>query len=576
MPNYAINAVYQPFSFQERMTPLQMMNEEYNKVGEALSELGNDVNQYYRYLDDDSRAIVDDYNNTLDDIATSFSREGLKTVSRNTLFNLKRAYKTQIEPINEAAKSLATMQEQYRELAIKDPTMIITGMPTVSELMSNPNAAPSAVSGAALYKQGTLAASQLPDVSYEQMQRYLEGDTTAIPNIDAIGASIAQMYGTDNEQAYGYIMQGIRDGISARTAEMNSYTQKQNILLQNELDKIKYQTDQQIRLDNVRTANDIRVKTTPGASSDGSSSGSSKKSTIDELNKKAWGTSRIVLGRDRDTSAKNFVDNKTGRIIIPDAAFDKDGYYHLPQDTKYTYTGQYGNQISSTRKDSKQEKLYSVLSNYYSDEELTNMTRVEVERAVRGLVNEANLDGQMTNVYEWPLDSNGTKSLISRIGNGKKFNKIKGRGENGEYIYGRGEDIDDDKGSGQIMYDANNNTVLLHYDNSYYKIPMSVISSEYLTSLQSITNAGGSGLSALRQTQLDIEDIENRMTTLQQEYKDIITRGGTPPQSLIDEYNAYYQVYTSKQNDLEQMDEILNGVGNHIMTYVGNRNLNTN
>lgn len=275
MPNYAINAVYQPFSFQERMTPLQMMNEEYNKVGEALSELGNDVNQYYRYLDDNSRAIVDDYNNTLDDIATSFSREGLKTVSRNTLFNLKRAYKTQIEPINEAAKSLATMQEQYRELAIKDPTMIITGMPTVSELMSNPNAAPTAVSGAALYKQGTLAASQLPDVSYEQMQRYLEGDTTAIPNIDAIGASIAQMYGTDNEQAYGYIMQGIRDGISARTAEMNSYTQKQNILLQNELDKIKYQTDQQIRLDNVRTANDIRVKTTPSASSSRSGSGSS-------------------------------------------------------------------------------------------------------------------------------------------------------------------------------------------------------------------------------------------------------------------------------------------------------------
>ena len=44
MPNYVINAVYQPFSFQERLAPLQMMKEEYDTVGANLSQLGDEAN----------------------------------------------------------------------------------------------------------------------------------------------------------------------------------------------------------------------------------------------------------------------------------------------------------------------------------------------------------------------------------------------------------------------------------------------------------------------------------------------------------------------------------------------------
>ena len=232
MPNYAITSVYQPFSFQERIAPLQMLKEEYDKVGEALANYSDDSNAYYQYLDPKSRETVDRYNSTLDTVANNLSKDGLKSVSRNTLFDLKRMYNNQIAPINKAAENYASMQEQYRKMSMQDPTLIISNMPTVDDLVNNPNAAPTIVSGSTLYKQGTLAASQLPDVTYEQLQRYLEGDTTAIPNLDALQAQIGDMYGVgaltgeNQSKALGYIAQGIKDGVSARTAEMNAYQQK--------------------------------------------------------------------------------------------------------------------------------------------------------------------------------------------------------------------------------------------------------------------------------------------------------------------------------------------------------------
>lgn len=232
MPNYAITSVYQPFSFQERIAPLQMLKEEYDKVGETLANYSDDSNAYYQYLDPNSRAQVDKYNATLQSVADSLSRDGLKSVSRNTLFDLKRMYNSQIKPINEAAKGYSELQEQVRKMQMQDPTLIVNGMPTVSDLMSNPGATPSMISGATLYKQGTLAASQLPDISYEQIQRYLAGDTTAIPNIDSIASQIGGMYGVDGlndegkQRAMGYILQGIGDGISTRTAEQAAYERK--------------------------------------------------------------------------------------------------------------------------------------------------------------------------------------------------------------------------------------------------------------------------------------------------------------------------------------------------------------
>lgn len=265
MPNYAITSVYQPFSFQERITPLVMMKEEQDKIGEAIANYSNDSNTYYNYLDPNARAVVDRYNETLNSVANSLASDGLKSVSRNTLFDLKRMYNNQIAPINKAAESYASLQEQVRKMSMQDPTLMVANMPTVSDLMANPNAMPSTLSGATLYKQGTLAASQLSDVTYEQLERYLAGDKTAIPNIDSITAQIGDMYGVGKlsedgqRQALGYIAQGMKDGLSARTAEMSALNNKLAMQHQYDLEKIWAQNAASRSLANYKTNESIRL-----------------------------------------------------------------------------------------------------------------------------------------------------------------------------------------------------------------------------------------------------------------------------------------------------------------------------
>lgn len=265
MPIHGVTAVYKPFSFQERLAPLQMMKEEYDKVGEAIANYSDDSNAYYNYLDPKSRAIVDKYNETLGSVADSLSRDGLKSVSRNTLYDLKRMYNNQIAPINKAAESYASLQEQVRKMSMQDPTLMVANMPTVSDLMANPNAMPSTLSGATLYKQGTLAASQLSDVTYEQLERYLAGDKTAIPNIDSITAQIGDMYGVGKlsedgqRQALGYIAQGMKDGLSARSAEMSALNNKLAMQHQYDLEKIWAQNAASRSLANYKTNESIRL-----------------------------------------------------------------------------------------------------------------------------------------------------------------------------------------------------------------------------------------------------------------------------------------------------------------------------
>jgi len=265
MPIHGVTAVYKPFSFQERLAPLQMMKEEYDKVGEAIANYSDDSNAYYNYLDPKSRAIVDKYNETLGSVADSLSRDGLKSVSRNTLYDLKRMYNNQIAPINKAAESYASLQEQVRKMSMQDPTLMVANMPTVSDLMANPNAMPSTLSGATLYKQGTLAASQLSDVTYEQLERYLAGDKTAIPNIDSITAQIGDMYGVGKlsedgqRQALGYIAQGMKDGLSARSAEMSALNNKLAMQHQYDLKKIWAQNAASRSLANYKTNESIRL-----------------------------------------------------------------------------------------------------------------------------------------------------------------------------------------------------------------------------------------------------------------------------------------------------------------------------
>lgn len=223
MPVHGIRTVYQPFSLQERMAPLNMMKEEYDRVNEGLADLEMTANQATQYIDPSSQAgqTLAQYNKQLEDAAGVLSREGLKGLSRTALQNLKRVYQSQVAPINEGAKNYAALQAQIKQMQWKDPTIMVSDMPTLDDYIKNPNSLPNLVSGSQLMKEGATAALQLQGVDYDAISRYMKGDTSAIPNLEQSVQQIAQSYGVSSQQALDYISRGVISGLGERATKLD-------------------------------------------------------------------------------------------------------------------------------------------------------------------------------------------------------------------------------------------------------------------------------------------------------------------------------------------------------------------
>lgn len=247
MPGHGVKVTYQPFSLQERMAPLAMMKEEYDKVNEGLAELGLTANQVAQYIDPNSQAgkALAQYNGMLENAATALSREGLKGISRTALYDLKRTYQSQIAPINEGAKNYAALQGKIKELQWKDPTIMVSDMPSLDDYIKNPNRLPNLVSGAQLMQEGATAALQLPGVDYDSISRYLKGDASAIPNINESVQRIAQSYGVSSQQAMDYISRGIISGLGERATKLDVARQNAEMEFDYKMRLEKYQQSQQ-------------------------------------------------------------------------------------------------------------------------------------------------------------------------------------------------------------------------------------------------------------------------------------------------------------------------------------------
>ena len=242
-----VKATYQPFSLQERMAPLNMMKEEYDTVNEGLSELEMTANQVSQYIDPSSQAgqTLAQYNKLLEDTASTLSREGLKGVSRTALQNLRRTYQKQVAPINEGAKNYVALQAKIKEMQWKDPTIMVSGMPTLDDYIKNPNALPNLVSGAQLMKEGANAALQLQGVDYDAITRYMNGDLSAIPNLDKSVQQIAQSYGVTSQQAFDYISRGVLTGLGERATKLDMARQNAEMEFDYKMRLEKFQQGQQ-------------------------------------------------------------------------------------------------------------------------------------------------------------------------------------------------------------------------------------------------------------------------------------------------------------------------------------------
>lgn len=237
------SARFNPFSYQELIAPLQEYEQAYGQMQDAMLTLGEEANQYKQLVDTDEYAsgVLKGYNDALAEMSGTLSTQGLKSVNRNSLIGLRRRYNDEVKPVNDAAKTLAGIQDMYRQAYAKDPTMMKGAMPTIKGLIDNPGAMPHMVSGSSLYSQGNQAAKNASGRKYEysakvndlvngyirtversgynsaEAQQFLDAASRQ-PELQAI---VNQIYGAnrvdmlDNpQQGMDWIVRGVFDGLA--------------------------------------------------------------------------------------------------------------------------------------------------------------------------------------------------------------------------------------------------------------------------------------------------------------------------------------------------------------------------
>lgn len=241
------SAVFNPFSYQEMLAPIAQAQSAYEQMQDNMLTLGEEANTYKQLIDTDpvARQTLQGYNDEVARMAGQLSSEGLRAVNRNSLLNLRRKYNNEVKPINDAAKTLASLQDMYRNAYAKDKTLMKGAMPTISELVTNPSAMPHMVSGTDLYKQGAQAAQSASARIYnsgfgDRIAGYIQAvqeqgyspelvsmfvqDVNSIPELASDIQNIREMHQTGKLDDQGYqadkfIMQGILDGLTYQRKE---------------------------------------------------------------------------------------------------------------------------------------------------------------------------------------------------------------------------------------------------------------------------------------------------------------------------------------------------------------------
>lgn len=158
------NATFQPFTYEELATPLREATAAHQKVEEdynnnmlvvdslrrrAASEL--ETNPESKWA-----AGILNYADQLEQYAGDLARNGLTRQTRNDLLNMKRGYGTTVSPV------LMAMQREKELQSVRDKAvgtnMVFGRMPSLDEIISNPNIGQVGYNGDDLYKRAHDAA----------------------------------------------------------------------------------------------------------------------------------------------------------------------------------------------------------------------------------------------------------------------------------------------------------------------------------------------------------------------------------------------------------------------------------
>lgn len=153
-------ATYQPYTYEELAAPLRKATVAHQKVEEDYNNnmLVVDSLRQRAMNEPDAKwsQQILQYADQLEGYAMDLARNGLTRETRGSLLNMKRGYGTTVSPV------LMAMQREKELQSVRDKAvgtnMVFGKMPTIDEIMANPNIGQVGYSGDDLYKRAHDAA----------------------------------------------------------------------------------------------------------------------------------------------------------------------------------------------------------------------------------------------------------------------------------------------------------------------------------------------------------------------------------------------------------------------------------
>ena len=161
MPNYniTIDSKFDPYSFEDYLKPAMLMQEQHNQAADAYATaLANSAGLYdalkVNAEDAEAAKYVNDYENSLNALASDLATNGLNRNNRRGVYETK-AKTGYIEKLKKAIDNRNTFIAQQNELALNDPTRRFSDYASNHGITRflNPDFTYGSFSGAAIQKQ---------------------------------------------------------------------------------------------------------------------------------------------------------------------------------------------------------------------------------------------------------------------------------------------------------------------------------------------------------------------------------------------------------------------------------------
>lgn len=244
MPNYnlVINSQFQPFSYQEMLSPVLMATQAHQDLENQYADLTTKANIWDKMANEqqDPKAygIYKSYATALQNQANDLNENGLNINSRNALMQMKARYSKDITPIENAYTQRQKQAQIQQQAMLQDPTTMFSRLASATSLdkyMDNPNLDFQNYSGKLLTAQVAQAASNIKNqlTNFGTSKKLDAFTSTFLKQHGYNAAQVLQAINNPNDSTSSKVLNNIVNSVMkssgmANWADTNTYNRGLN------------------------------------------------------------------------------------------------------------------------------------------------------------------------------------------------------------------------------------------------------------------------------------------------------------------------------------------------------------